>query len=229
MPAIHFLGNGALSGAMSSALARAGYDVTGSGAQPLRHFPRLPSAIFIETGDDAAVAIDWCRELRSEGYAGAVFLLAERLERAAIVHAFDAGADDCVLPPFDETVIVARLRAVLRRSEPRLPLERPSVEVLPEEVPRVAHLGASRVRLTPIEAQILETLRRARGKFVPTTELRNQASPGVSLSRESLQVHIVHLRRKLNGEAWRLENCRSHGYRFLDVDRAGGQRDLRKP
>ena len=175
----------------------------------------------IESADREAIAV--CRELRSDGYEGALFLVAPLLSENETIAALDAGADDCVLVPVELGIVVARLRAVLRRStHPAKCAGSSSLLLEHDHMPRVARIGVLKVKLTPVEARLLAALRDADGYLVPTLELQSLASPNAPLSRQSLQVHIAHLRGKLGAEGWRIQNCRAAGYllRTARSDRA---------
>ncbi len=220
MSAVLLIGKNSLAREVGAALGRAGFEVFGEACERMiaTTLRRLPTAVFIEICGDAAENIARVQCLRHQGYGGALFLLGGDLRRIEIVEALDAGADECLVPPLDELVVVARLRAVLRRSAPQSKPSTEAVKILPEDVPRWVCRGATKVRLTPTEARILDSLRKAGGCFVHSATLGALACPEAPLSRDSLQVHLVHLRRKLGVEGWRLENSRAHGYRFVECD-----------
>lgn len=175
------------------------------------------SAVFAGISGDHGRGLDLCQRLRDADYRGLIFIVPDAPSAFDVVRALDVGADDCLLPPFRSDVVVARLRAGLRLAErPRATRQRPvHVQIAPDDLARLACIGERKVRLTPIEARMLGALLDAEGRFVPSDSLAKVASPEARLSRSSLQVHMVHLRSKLGQEAWRIQNCRAVGYRFV--------------
>src|SRR6478609_2419552 len=113
------------------------------------------------------------------------------------IRALDAGADDYVTKPFSPGELVARLRAVMRRSEPTD--EQPVLSFNGLEVDlaarRVRRDGAD-IHLTPKEMDLLRVLVRDRGKLVTHRALLREVW-GVSYQEDTqtLRVHVANLRR----------------------------------
>ena len=108
---------------------------------------------------------DVCRELRTWSEAPVIVLSAVGEEREKIA-ALDAGADDYVTKPFSVEELLARVRAVLRRSAPE---PGPVLEVggLRIDVPeRLVTRNGERVKLTPHEFDLLRVLAQNRGKLL---------------------------------------------------------------
>jgi len=125
----------------------------------------------------------------------------------------DCGADDYLTKPFSYVVLLARLRALLRRGAP----ERPSVLQVGElsldpARRRVAHAGEE-ITLTAREYALLEYLMRRPGEVVSKTELLDHVwDASIDTAPNAVEVYVGYLRRKL-GRDW-LETVRGAGYRL---------------
>jgi two-component system OmpR family response regulator len=125
----------------------------------------------------------------------------------------DCGADDYLTKPFSYVVLLARLRALLRRGAP----ERPSVLTVGELTldparRRVAH-GEAEITLTAREYALLEYLMRRPGEVVSKTELLDHVwDASLDTAPNAVEVYIGYLRRKLGRDA--LETVRGAGYRL---------------
>jgi two-component system response regulator CpxR len=137
-----------------------------------------------------------------------------KLDRLA---GLDAGADDYVAKPFDPDELLARARAVLRRSghTPRRGelLDADGITLIPTA--REVWCDGSTVPVTTIEFDILEFLARAAGRVVTRDELtaaiyRRRASP----FDRAIDVHVGRLRKKLNHYGARIRTVRGVGYLY---------------
>jgi DNA-binding response OmpR family regulator len=158
-----------------------------------------------------------CEALRREGNWTPILMLTARVEEADEVQGFDVGADDYLTKPFSYAVLVARLRALLRRGrgERAVVLEAGPVRLDPAE--RRAWRGEADLDLTPREFALLEFLLRRSGEVVSKREILEhvwandfEGDPNI------VEVYIWHLRNKLdrpfNCEA--IETVRGAGYRL---------------
>lgn len=130
-----------------------------------------------------------------------VILLTARLTEADKVLGLELGADDYVTKPFSMQELVARIRAVLRRTAPPLPPTAPVYRVGDLELDRASHrvlAGGQPVLLTPSEFELLATLLAAPGRVFSREALRERlqgdAYEGVE---RTMDVHIRNLRRKI--------------------------------
>jgi DNA-binding response OmpR family regulator len=152
-----------------------------------------------------------CRRVRQAHDVPIVMLTARGDDTDRIV-GLELGADDYVPKPFNPRELLARMRAVVRRTQPRAPAERIVVGALEVDVPghRVTLAGAD-IPLTSFEMRVLVALARRAGDTVPREELAREVrrSDGADQGERggydpsvdrSLDVHISHLRQKLEGD-----------------------------
>jgi two-component system KDP operon response regulator KdpE len=130
------------------------------------------------------------------------------------VRALEAGADDYVTKPFAPRELVARLQAVLRRSD--RPAGDPAVRADGFELDlaaRVVRVDGEEVHLTPIEFDLLRTLARHRGRLLTHRSLLLEVwGPEYVSDTAVLRTHIANLRRKIGPQHIRTDP--GVGYRF---------------
>jgi two-component system, OmpR family, alkaline phosphatase synthesis response regulator PhoP len=129
---------------------------------------------------------------------------------------FNLGADDYVVKPFGAMELLARIQAVLRRSQPGPSSGRVKVAGLtldPDN--RLATLRGKRLQLQPKEFEILMLLASQPGRSLSRSYLiENSSSYGMDVATRSLDTHIKNLRKKLGSSAWLIETVPKLGYRF---------------
>lgn len=145
-----------------------------------------------------------------------VIMLTARTETASRIHGLESGADDYLPKPFDPQELLARVRAILRRthSEPAAgPVEVSGVRL--DAASRTVTQDGKPVTLTSVEFDILEVLVRAAGRVVSRDELmqrlyQREATP----FDRSIDVHVSHLRKKLDDSEDLIRTVRGVGYQF---------------
>jgi DNA-binding response OmpR family regulator len=158
--------------------------------------------------------LEVCRKIRSKSNVPVIMLTARGDETDRVV-GLELGADDYVGKPFSPRELLARLRAVLRRSRPEVMSEQLSTGDITVDVPaRLATLKGAPIDLTGIEFDILVALVRRAGRVVPRDALLSEAGRSdVIVGERTVDVHISHLRQKLNDDPPRLiKTVRGVGY-----------------
>ena len=145
--------------------------------------------------------LEVCRRIRQTRHIPVIMLTA-RGDEADRVVGLELGADDYVPKPFSPRELLARLRAVLRRSQPsaiesEIVVGRVAIEVGARRV----RVGGEPVDLTGLEFDILLALARRPGRVVPRETLLGEAGrQDVTVSDRTVDVHVSHLRRKLGDD-----------------------------
>ncbi len=148
-----------------------------------------------------------------------VIMLTARTSKDDRIAGLDAGADDYLPKPFGPDELLARIRAVLRRSG-KLAGERPNIMnvagIRLNSATREVWCGDTRVDVTSVEFDILDMLMRSAGRVVSRDELaavlyQRDASP----YERTIDVHVSHLRKKLEVKDQKLiRSVRGVGYIF---------------
>ena len=170
-------------------------------------------------GDGVAL----CRTLRARGQQVPVLMLTARDALSDRVDGLNAGADDYLTKPFEFEELLARLRALLRRSD----MTRPPVLVADDLRLDPASLQVTRagrpIELTPKEFALLQALMRQPGAVVPRQRLAEQIWHGDPLAIDNLiDAHMSKLRRKIDAAGARplIETVRGRGFRLREPDDA---------
>ncbi|GMU59973.1 MAG: DNA-binding response regulator [Myxococcaceae bacterium] len=158
--------------------------------------------------------LEVCRRIRAKSQVPVIMLTARGDETDRVV-GLELGADDYVGKPFSPRELLARLRAVLRRSRPEVMSEALQVADVAIDVPArsVTRAGAP-IELTGIEFDILVALVRRAGRVVPRDALLSEAGRSdVVVGERTVDVHISHLRQKLKDDPPKLiKTVRGVGY-----------------
>jgi two-component system, OmpR family, KDP operon response regulator KdpE len=177
-----------------------------------------PDLVILDLGLPDLDGVDVIGGLR--GWTDApIIVLSGRADSTDKVEALDAGADDYVTKPFGMDELLARMRAVTRRSaaepdEPRVSLGGVIVDLAAKRVIK----DGQDVRLTPTEWHLLEVLLRHPGKLLSQKQLLNEVwGPGYADATGNLRLYMAQLRRKLEPDParprWLLTEP-GMGYRF---------------
>ena len=205
-------------------LEAAGFEVTvagdGSAALASARGDR-PDLVVLDLGLPGIDGLDVARELRRTSTTPIVMLTARGEETDRIV-GLELGADDYLVKPFSPKELVARVRAVLRRTNGATAgaevLRAADVEV---DLPKMRARVADRVvELTPTEFQLLTTFVREPGRVFTRGQLLD-ALHGVTIDsyERAIDAHVKNLRRKIEPEVGRpryVLTVHGVGYRFAD-------------
>lgn len=170
-----------------------------NGLQALeRAYSQKPDLLILDLGLPDMDGIEVTRQIRSMSGVPIIILSVRNNEKDKI-EALDAGADDYLTKPFSIGELLARVRVVLRRLEPRLPEVALMVDDLVLDIPRHRlTLAGNEIALTPTEFDILTVLMQNQGVVVTHRQLIHQVW-GSAYEDESrlLRVNISNLRRKI--------------------------------
>jgi DNA-binding response OmpR family regulator len=197
------------------ALSRGGYAVehVATGAAALRRAD--PDVVLLDLGLPDADGVDVCRLLRQRSNA-AIIVITAYGEETDRVTALDAGADDYLVKPFGLSELQARIRAVLRRTQPGdgevIRHGRLTVDLRARKVT----VAGQPVALTPKEFDILAVLAEDPGRGHSRQEILEAAWDANWYGpTKVLDVHMTSLRRKL-GDPGLIETIYGHGFRLGD-------------
>jgi two-component system response regulator MprA len=205
--------------AVRRALVLSGYDVDvadGGGAAVTALAAEAPDAVVLDVAMPGVDGLEVCRRLRASGDRTPVLMLTARDAVADRVEGLDAGADDYLVKPFALEELLARLRALLRRTgpvEPGAALRFADLELDPAA--RTVARAGRRVELTRTEFALLELLLR-NPRVVLTRSVIHERIWGYDFGPGSnaLGVYVGYLRRKLEagGESRLIQTVRGVGY-----------------
>ncbi len=160
-----------------------------------------------------------CRKLRAENNPVAILMLTARDEDIDKIIGLELGADDYLTKPFNPRELVARIKAILRRAERAVrpdsgPIHLGDLTVDPAR--REVHLGEKLLDLRTQEFDLLLTLVEHRG-LVLNRERLLQKAWGFDFygQTRTVDVHIAHLRRKLEGSSVNIETVTGVGYKLV--------------
>src|SRR5450432_1319126 len=182
---------------------------------------RTPDLVVLDLGIPEPDGLDVIRAIRRESNMPVVILTARDDELDKLI-GLELGADDYITKPFSPRELVARVKAVLRRSEPsEAPTDLIRAGEVSLDVPRMRVTVADRsVELTPTEFELLATLARRPGRIFTRGQLLD-ALRGTSFEsyERAIDTHVKNLRRKLEPDPRSpryILTVYGVGYRFAD-------------
>jgi len=182
-----------------------------------------PDLVVLDLGLPVLDGLDVARTLRGESNVPIVMLTGRSEESDKLV-GLELGADDYVTKPFSPKELVARVRAVLRRTErPRSESEIIRVGDVTLDIPRMRTTVADRlVDLTPTEFQLVATMAREPGRVFTRSQLLD-AVHGVAFEsyERAIDAHVKNIRHKLERDPASpryLLTVYGVGYRFAELD-----------
>ena len=188
----------------------------------LRIAERRPDAVLLDWMLPLVSGIEVCRQIRRAPSTRAlpIIMLTARGEEGDRIRGLDSGADDYVVKPFSPSELVARLRAVIRRTQPPptdnvLRYADLAMDLAAHRVSR----GGKAVHVGPTEFRLLRHFLQNPGRVFSREQLLDRVwGPDVELEIRTVDVHIRRLRKALNshGGSDLLRTVRSVGY-ALDI------------
>jgi two-component system alkaline phosphatase synthesis response regulator PhoP len=184
---------------------------------------RRPDLVVLDLGLPGLDGLDVARALRRDSDVP-ILMLTARTDEADRIAGLELGADDYVTKPFSPRELVARVRAILRRTEIATTLADAPIRILDVELDttrlRVSVAGRP-VDLTPTEFALLATLARQPGRIFTRSQLLDVIH-GVAFEayERAIDGHVRNLRRKLEPDPARpryVQTVHGVGYRFADA------------
>jgi DNA-binding response OmpR family regulator len=199
---------------LARALGREGYEVTeaGDGRVALEGvLAAPPDLIILDIGLPGIDGLEVCRHVRDLHPQLPILMLTARDGELETVAGLDAGADDYVTKPFRLPVLLARVRAMLRRAAPsRLVVG----DVSLDDSSRRAWRGERELELAPKEFALLALLMREAGRVLTRERIMTEVwDTNWFGSTKTLDMHVSWLRRKL-GDPPVISTVRGVGFRF---------------
>jgi DNA-binding response OmpR family regulator len=201
MPGLHLLvveDDADLRSLLRRGLLEEGFEVTAvaDGAAAIAASESDPDALVMDIGLPDADGRDVCQALRARGSHAPVLFLTARDAVTDRLAGFSAGGDDYLTKPFHFGELVARLRALLRRSGADPGTDVAGLRLNP--VTHAVHRGEEQVALTPTEFRLLAALAAQPDGVVRRIDLVRAAWPdGAIVHDNTLDQYIARLRRKL--------------------------------
>lgn len=179
-----------------------------------------PALIVLDVMLPKVDGFDVCRRLRSAGDEVPIIMLTARDEDIDKILGLELGADDYLTKPFNPRELVARVKAILRRSESKKlaqdgkPLHRGDLTIDPAS--REVRLASRTVDLRAQEFDLLLTLAESPGRVFSREQLL-QLAWGFDYygQTRTVDVHIAHLRKKLEGGDVKIETVTGVGYKLV--------------
>ncbi len=158
---------------------------------------------------------DLCRKLRDEGNKSFIIMLTAKKQLDNIITGLDCGADDFLTKPFEFSELLARMRALLRRSSEHKTNILSVIDITLSTEKEEVKVGGSEVRLTRKEYMILEYLLRNKGQLISRNQLLEHAwDRNVDIFTNVVDTHIKNLRKKLGKSGKIIKTIYGSGYRI---------------
>lgn len=179
---------------------------------------RTPDAVLLDWMLPGVSGIELCRRIRRRPSTRSlpIIMLTAKGEESDRIRGLDSGADDYVTKPFSPTEMIARLRAVLRRSRPATAVEK--LEYADVQLDLSAHRverSGDRIHLGPTEFRLLRHFMERPGRVFSREQLLDAVwGRDVYVETRTVDVHIRRLRKAMNagGRPDLIRTVRSAGY-----------------
>jgi DNA-binding response OmpR family regulator len=204
-------------------LRKEGFDVAwaGDGLSALETIHQTkPDLVILDLMLPGKTGFDVCKELRQESNVPVIMLTARDEDVDKIV-GLEIGADDYLTKPFNPRELVARVKAILRRSEPGQPKASPAEITLGrltiDKARREVRSAGEEVTFRTKEFDLLAALAENAGIVLTREQLLDRVW-GYSFYGETrtVDVHVQHVRAKLAGSGYGIQTVRGVGYKLVE-------------
>lgn len=184
----------------------------------------LPDLVLLDLMLPGIDGLEVCRKLREDPRTRdlLVIMLTAKGTEADVVVGLTLGADDYIVKPFSTSELMARIKAVLRRVEPRdEESDGENIHAGPITIDMRRHearLEGKPIELTLSEFKLLSFLIRKKGRVFTRDQLLDAVvGPDVFVTARNIDVHVAALRKKLGKYGGYIVTVRGVGYRFEEV------------
>ena len=195
-----------------------------SGAEgDLRLIENPPDLVILDWMLPGVSGIEICRRLRAreETKNLPVIMLTARGQEDERVRGLSTGADDFIVKPFSVPELIARIRALLRRSSPERVADQLSAgDIVLDRTSKRVHRGSREINLGPTEFRLLEHLMEKPGRVYTRAQLLDAVwGMSVEIDERTVDVHVGRLRKELSfgREKDPIRTVRGAGYGFDDM------------
>lgn len=210
----------AIAESVRAGLSQAGVDVVHveSGEDAVAHVRGdVPDVVLMDIGLPGIDGLDASREIRAFSQVP-IIIVSARGDELDRVLGLELGADDYVVKPFSQRELLARIRAVLRRSGHRSDDPTGSGRVVVDERSRIVTVDGAEVQLTPKEFDLLAFLVSEPGTVFRRNEILEHVWDVEWYgTTKTLDAHVASLRKKIGHPEW-IQAVRGVGFKFLETD-----------
>lgn len=204
-------------------LTKEGYRVTcaSSGEEAIQKArTEMPGLVVLDLLLPSIDGLEVCRSLKSDSKTShiPIVMLTAKGEEIDEVAGLEVGADDYVTKPFSPRVLLARIKAVLRRKANEQPDATRTITIEELVIDPIRHevlLAGQPVSLTFTEFRLLHVLAQRRGRAFARVQIVDAVmGADYPVTERSVDVHVASLRKKLGPMGAKIETVRGVGYRF---------------
>ena len=181
---------------------------------------QTPHLLVLDTAASGKDGFTVCRELRAHGHTLPILMLAEKEDDFDQVLGLELGADHCLAKPVQSRVLLAHIKAILRRAQNSLYTGKKAAlqfgDLCINRQTREVHFAERQINLTTSEFDLLWSLAERAGSVMLRTELAESATKHLQTLR-SIDSRICRLRKKMQASGIReskIKSIRSLGYIF---------------
>lgn len=180
---------------------------------------KKPALIVLDVMLPNVDGFDVCRKLRTGGDSVPIIMLTARDDDIDKIVGLELGADDYLTKPFNPRELVARVKAILRRSESKKDTDGTTIhrgDLTIDPASREVRSASRTLNLRAQEFDLLLTLAESPGRVFSREQLLQQAwGFDYHGQTRTVDVHIAHLRRKLEGGNTHIETVTGVGYKLV--------------